>query len=364
MDFKDSILQLSEKIGKQKDSILTEEAAKNAFIMPMLIALGYDVFNPDEVVPEVDCDLVKKKGEKIDYAVMKEGKPIFIIECKHCKQDLNLHDTQLQKYFVASQARFGVLTNGVEYRFYTDLDKTNLMDGKPFLVINMLDISDVDIEQLKKFHKSYYSEIEILSTAQELQISLQIKDILNRNFQSPGDEFTRYFVRCLNNGKSSAKLIEQYKPIIRKVVSGIINDTISERLSVAIKSGDSQMELNQFQQHASNNDGHEDGLATSDNDTGVVTTQDEIDAYNIVKSILRKDVDISRISFKDYKTYFVVYIDDSWKWVCRFYLNWKKYIAFPAPADGVRNEEKIEIQSLDDIFKLGDKLTDSLKNRL
>ena len=178
MDFKDTVLQLAEKIEKQKNSIATEEATKNAFIMPMIAALGYDIFNPFEVVPEMDCDLIKKKGEKIDYAIMKDEQPIILIECKHCKQDLNLHDTQLQKYFVASNARFGVLTNGIEYRFYTDLEKINIMDEKPFLVINMLDLSDTDIEELKKFHKSYYNADSIFSNAKLLQKSEMRKDIV------------------------------------------------------------------------------------------------------------------------------------------------------------------------------------------
>ncbi len=129
MDFKDTLLQLAERIEKQKDNVATEEATKNAFIMPMIAALGYDVFNPFEVVPELDCDLVKKKGEKIDYAIKKDDETILLIECKHCGQDLNLHDTQLKKYFVASNARFGVLTNGIEYRFYTDLEKVNIIDN-------------------------------------------------------------------------------------------------------------------------------------------------------------------------------------------------------------------------------------------
>ena len=117
MDFKDSIKQLSERISKVKERIATEEATKNALIMPFIQMLGYDVFNPLEVVPEMDCDLVKKKGEKIDYAIMKDGEPIMLFECKHWQQDLDLHSTQLQKYFVASKAKFGVLTNGIVYRF-------------------------------------------------------------------------------------------------------------------------------------------------------------------------------------------------------------------------------------------------------
>lgn len=88
MDFKDTIQQIVEKIAKQKDSIATEEATKTSFVMPVIAALGYDVFNPFEVVPEMDCDLVKRKGEKIDYAIMKDENPILLIECKHCKPQI------------------------------------------------------------------------------------------------------------------------------------------------------------------------------------------------------------------------------------------------------------------------------------
>lgn len=100
--------------------------------MPFINALGYDVFNPLEVLPEMTCDIGTKKGEKIDYAIMKDDQPILLIECKHWKQDLNLHDNQLLRYFNVSKAKFGLLTNGIIYRFYTDLKEPNIMDDKPF----------------------------------------------------------------------------------------------------------------------------------------------------------------------------------------------------------------------------------------
>ena len=128
MDFKDQFKQLSERVPKLKEQILTEEATKNAFIMPVIQLLGYDVFNPVEVVPEMDCDITKKKGEKIDYVIIKDGEPIMLIECKHWKQDLNIHDTQLSRYYVSSKARFGVLTNGIKYRFHADWEVAIIMD--------------------------------------------------------------------------------------------------------------------------------------------------------------------------------------------------------------------------------------------
>ena len=122
MDFKDSIKQIAERVEKLKDNIKTEEATKNALVMPFIQALGYDVFNPFEVVPEFICDIGTKKGEKIDYAIMRDGDPIILIECKHIEEELNSHDNQLLRYYHVSCAKFGILTNGMEYRFYTDLD--------------------------------------------------------------------------------------------------------------------------------------------------------------------------------------------------------------------------------------------------
>lgn len=345
MDFKDAILQLSDKISKQIDGISTEEATKTAFIMPMISALGYDVFNPFEVMPEMDCDLAKR-GEKIDYAIIKEEQPVILIECKHCKQNLSLHNTQLARYYVASNARFGILTNGIEYRFYADLHKVNIMDEKPFLVVNMLNLSDEDIEQLKRFHKSYFDEREILSTAQELQITIQLKKLLEQNFKQPGDEFTRYFVRALNDGKSSTKQIEQYRPIIKKSIASVIGDMIADRLTTAIQIGECQSET---QPSA-------DGIVATDEKRCVTTTKEEFDAYHIIKDILKQYVDESRIRYIDFKNYFAINLDGYYRrWICRLSLeNNNKRIG--VPINGYGSCEWIKLESIEDIRKYQDKL--------
>lgn len=358
MDFKDQITLLSDKIAKQKDNITTEEATKTSFIMPMIAALGYDVFNSFEVVPEMDCDLTKR-GDKIDYAIIKDSTPILLIECKHCKQNLDLHSTQLAKYYAASNARFGVLTNGVEYRFYADLEKQNIMDENPFLVVNMLDLSDTDIEQLKKFHKSYYNEQEILSTAQELQITIQVKELLNRNFQNPEDEFVRYFVKYTGDGKSSAKQIEQYRPIVKKSITSIINDIIADRLNVAIKNennADKKSENDKSQKANPESEKLTGGVVFQNKEKGIVTTQEEINAYNIVRSILSQYVDEERIQYTDYKSYFTVNLDGSmWWWICR--LSFKPYSKrICLPKENYESNYWLKIENINDLYKHIDKL--------
>ena len=366
MDFKDSILQLAERIGKQKGEVATEEATKNAFILPLIAALGYDVFNPFEVVPEIDCDLNKKKGEKVDYAIKMDGEIILLIECKQCDKNLSLHDTQLRRYFAATNARFGVLTNGIEYRFYTDLDKQNIMDDKPFLVVDMLDLSDADIEQLKKFHKSYYDLANILGTAQELKYTTQLRNVLSSEFASPSPDFVKFFTKQVYDGVVNQKVLDQFTPLIKKAISGIVNDAISARLGIAMRTVEDAPKDEAAAPVASSEAAPvapapaarelPEGVVAIDEERGTVTTQEEIDGYLIVKAIVRSVVDVSRVTYRDAQNYFSVFMDDNNRRpICRLRLNAKsvKYIGL---LDAEGKETKHEIKSLDDIYNFADAL--------
>lgn len=351
MDFKDNILQLAERIAKQKDAILTEEATKTAFIMPMIVCLGYDVFNPFEVVPEMDCDLTRR-GDKVDYAIKNGEKVILLIECKQCSAKLNLHNAQLSKYYAASNARFGVLTNGVEYRFYADLDKLNIMDENPFLIVNITDLSDEDIEHLKKFHKSYFNESGILESAQELKYTTSIKSFLNSEIQAPSYDFVRFIGKHINIPvQVTPKVVEQLTPIVKRSIGTIINDIIQDRLELAGKTIE--------QEERTEADSY-DNLQVN-NKNGVITTQEELDAFNIIKDILSKNIDTNSILYKDFKSYFVIGIaEPSYWWVCRLYFGTrKKTIVFPT--NDYTSNERVEIQSLDDITSLSEKLTECAK---
>ncbi|GHT39255.1 hypothetical protein FACS189437_02070 [Bacteroidia bacterium] len=234
MDFKDVIKQLSERVDKLKENLLTEEATKNALIMPFLTAMGYDVFNPLEVVPEFTCDIGTKKGEKIDYAIFKDNQPIMLIECKHWEQDLNLHDNQLIRYFNVSNAKFGLLTNGIIYRFYTDLVTPNKMDEKPFLEVDLTDPKSNQVEELKKFHKAYFDLDNILNSANELKYTGELKSILSKEFTNPGPEFVKLLSKQVYDGIITAKLLDQFTVLVRKSISNHINDIINERLKTAL----------------------------------------------------------------------------------------------------------------------------------
>lgn len=359
MDFKDQIHQLSERIDKLRDNIHTEEATKTALILPAIASLGYDIFNPLEVIPELDCDIAKKKGEKIDYAILKDGLPVMLIECKAWQQDLNLHDTQLKRYFVASNARFAILTNGIEYRFYTDLEKSNVMDEKPFLVIDMLNISDADIEQLKKFHKSYFDESNILSTAQELKYTLEIRNILTSILESPDADFVRFLIKKVDDGKVvTQRIIDMYTPLVKKAFNGIINDKIADRLGLAIKSEEQEpvQVSNPQPDETTTAPPTQEGVVFMSEDGRIITTQEEIDAFYIVKSIVREVVNPSRVTYKDTQSYFRIMLDDNRrKSLCIIEFG-KRKKSIRLCLNGNTWGEPVQLNNIDDIYDYANEL--------
>lgn len=348
MDFKDEIKQFGEKVEKLKAQINTEEATKNAFIMPFIKALGYDVFNPLEVVPEFVADIGIKKGEKVDYAILKDGEPTILVECKHWSENLDPHNSQLFRYFHTTKAKFGLLSNGIIFRFYTDLVEKNKMDEKPFLEFNVTDIKDNQIEELKKFHKSYFDIENIVNTASELKFMNELKTLINTEFQSPTDGFVRHFAKQIYPGILTAKLMDQFTALTKKSIQQYINDLITERLKSALKkeNADEQKNLDQ------------EAITTAEavsNEARVETTAEELEGFMIVKTILRQKIPSKRIAYRDAQSYFAILLDDNnRKTICRLYLNGgKKYLA---TLDEQKKEIRNEITSLDDIFNFAEML--------
>lgn len=352
MDFKDQIKQLGDRVAKLKDSIQTEEATKNAFIMPFIQALGYDVFNPLEVVPEFISDVGLKKGEKIDYAIMKDNQATILIECKHWKQKLDLHDGQLLRYFHTSNAKFGILSNGIVYRIYTDLVKPNKMDEKPFLEFNIEEIRDNQIEELKKFHKSYFDIDNIVNSASELKFAIELKALMHQEFTNPTENFVKHFAKQVYPSVITAKVLEQFTQLTKKSIQQYITDLITERLKSALKKED---ETSQNEIAASN----EESLAEAV--SKILTTDEEMEAFMIVKTILRQKVKASRITHKDAQSYFAILLDfNNRKPICRLYLNGPK--KFIMTFDEEKKEIKTELLSLDDIFGFTEQLVKTVEN--
>jgi hypothetical protein len=342
MDFKDRIKQLGEKVLKLKEVIGTEEATKNAFIMPFLQALEYDVFNPLEIVPECPCDVHSdvgiKKGEKIDYAIMKDSEPIMLIECKHWKQDLSLHDGQLLRYFHVSKAKFGLLTNGIVYRFYTDLESPNIMDRNPFLEFNITEIQDSQIEELKKFHKSYFNVENIQNTASELKYMGLIKKEINQIFDDPQEDFVKFIIPKVYLGRATAGVVSQFMGYVKKATQSFIEEKVDVRLKNALKKdSDIKDALN------------ETSLETPHTESKIITTDEEKEAFFIVKSIFRQKIDSNRICHRDQQSYFGILLDDNnRKPICRLYLDGSKKLI--GIFDENKKETKYQIENIGKIY--------------
>ena len=360
MDFKDAIFKLAERVSALKESIQTEEATKNAFIMPFIQMLGYDVFNPLEVVPEMDCDIAKKKGEKIDYAIMKDGAPIMLIECKHWKQDLNLHDNQLKRYYVASKAKFGVLTNGIVYRFYADLIKENIMDDVPFLEINLEKLRETQIEEVKKFCKENFNLENILSSASELKYLSEIKKVIRSEFAEPSPEFIKMLTKRVYEGIVTQKVQEQFTDIVKRALGSHINDVMSEKLGIAIKATEAAGAPVQTSSVTAPTEPKEEEPAKEDEKTSKInTTVEELEGYYIVKSIVCEVIAPERVTYRDSQSYFEIFADDNNRRpICRLHFNnaGNKRIGF---IDENRNEQMESIEKLDDIYRFKKQLTEA-----
>lgn len=358
MDFIDQIRALAVRIPKMMDYLQTEEATKNALIMPFINALGYNVFDPTEVLPEFTADVGTKKGEKVDYALMKDGAPIILFECKKARDSLEQHGTQLYRYFSVTPARIAVLTNGIIYRFFSDLEEDNKMDSKPFLEFNLLDFTDAGVMEIKKFSKPIFDMEEMLTAAKEMKYAKSIRLILEEQWKEPSEDFVKFFAaQVYTSGRITQAVREQFQGIVKRVLHQYLNDQINRRLKTALESGDKS-------QDAAKPDGDLAPGEEEENEEGVITTQDEIDGFHIVKAIARSVVDGDRVVMRDTKSYCNILLDGgSRKAICRLRFNSasKKYLGL---FDAERNEEKVLINSLDDVYKYKDRLLATVQSLL
>lgn len=352
MEFIEKMILLSDKIKQQASAIQTEEATKTAFIMPFIHSiLGYDVFNPEEVIPEYICDVGTKKGEKIDYAILRDGEVQILFECKKIGEPLNLnHAGQLFRYFHVTSARIAVLTNGQIYQFYTDLDAPNRMDEKPFLTLDLCEIDDYVVPELVKITKSDFDVESIVSAAGELKYVGQIKKVIATQFSTPEDEFVKFIASRVYDGIVTQKVREQFSGLTRKAVSQYLNDRINERLKSAMSGGMVIPETTEDKEP------HVEEIVVDPD--SVVTTEEELEGFHIVKAIIRSVVDVKRITMRDTKSYCGVLLDDNnRKPVCRLHFNrTQKYIGI---FDSEKNETRIPIDSLDDIYTLSEELRET-----
>jgi hypothetical protein len=346
MDLIDQLRSLAARIASTKDIIQTEEATKNAMVMPFIQMLGYNVFDPTEVTPELISDIGTKKGEKVDYAILSDGKPIILFECKKCGGELSInHASQLFRYFHVTSARFGVLTNGLRYKFFTDLEQPNKMDEKPFFEFDILDFKERDVDELKKFSKSFFDLDTILTTANDLKYTRAIQNRLSDWMQNPSEDLVRLLAFDLLGGKRFTPAIkDQFTIITKRAFEQLLGERINDRLKGAMTPETSVVATQAVI------------IPQSLDETQIVTTPEEIEGLHIIRSILRGVVSSRRIVMRDAQSYCAILLDDNnRKPVCRLRFNNTEKLALGL-FNVKKEEERVSINSLDELYDYADKL--------
>ncbi|WP_405380049.1 type I restriction endonuclease [Maribacter sp. LLG6340-A2] len=335
MQVQTQLKALAEKIGKLKNKIDTEESTKHAFVLPFINILGFDTFNPTEVVPEFTADIGLKKGEKVDYAIFQDDLPIIIIECKNWKEKLNAHNSQLFRYFHTTKTRFALLTNGIDYQFFTDLEDANKMDEKPFLEFDITKLKETTIHEIAKFHKSNFDVNKIVDSASSLKYTKEIKKLIDQELISPSHNFVKLFANEVYAGRLTEKVMGEFTDLVSKAFTQTISDKVNDRLNAALnKEVENQKEE----------------LTEEIEVSKVVTTEEEIEGYRIVVAILRRKLPVSRIVFRDTQSYFGILLDDNnRKPLCRLHFNGgTKYLGI---IDEDKNEARKPLNALEDIYQ-------------
>ncbi len=349
-DFSDQIKAFASTVQQINSACQTEEATKMSLIVPLFQILGYNVFNPMEFYPEYTADVGTKKGEKVDYAIMINGVPHILVECKACTENLDGHTSQLFRYFGTSEAKYGILTNGIIYRFYTDLEESNKMDLIPFLEVDMLNLKDTAINSLKQFSKEAYDPDVIFSTAEELKYSKMIKDRIKSLMDDPDDDFTKLILNYVCGGRQTQKKIDKFKPLIKKSFNTFVSDVVSTRISSALNEVKGKEEVTTPVQ--------EEPEVVEE--SKIVTTETEIQAFYIVRAILAEKVSVNDIEYKDGATYFsILYQGKAQKAICRLFLEGRrKHIDIP---DENKVFQRTDIDTLDDLYNVKDSLISALE---
>ena len=341
MDFKEELKKHIKRVESMKDDLQTEEATKMALILPFFQLLGYDVFNTSEFCPEYTADIGIKKGEKVDYAILIAGEPVILVEAKAANKKLDNHKSQLFRYFVSTPAKFAILTNGIEYRFYSDLDEANKMDKDPFLTVNLLNAKDAQIAQLSKFQKDAFNISDILDSASLLKYVNIFKDYIDQQFQEPADEFVKLLLQPVYKGVKTQNVIERFRPVVAKAMTEYLTETLNEKLQAAL----------------------ETTATTSANDINALKTNEHWEILNIVKEILQNVIDVRKVSLKYTSSYIaVLYEKNTRKWICRITLSSSQQsLVIP---DENKNELRFNIDDISDLFNYSEQIIESARRYL
>ena len=286
MDFIDEVRARSARFQKRLEHpIETEEATKTSFVLPFIQMLGYDIFDPVQVIPEFTADVGTKRGEKVDYALMRDGKPAVLVECKVLNSELDSKQVgQLLRYYTVTEATVGILTDGINYRFFGDTDENKVMDDTSFFDFNMLEFTEGQVRELKRFHRAEFDAEQIADVARELKYASLIKQLLANEFAEPSEAFLRFIVREVSDGnrRITSRVLATFRTLTQRAFAQFINDRIDARFKAAQDIG-------------------RDTADESEEEPDFV--QRELDSLSIIKAIVAGTCNVRRVGLRSTKTY-------------------------------------------------------------
>ncbi|MDZ8235766.1 MAG: type I restriction endonuclease [Nostoc sp. ChiQUE01a] len=328
MGFTEDIAKVSEQVRKRADQVVGEEATKMALIVPFLSAIGYDIYDPSEVKPEYVADFaIKKAGqfEKVDYALAINGTIVMLVEAKARGQKAEAHDGQLSRYFNGLvTAKVAIVTNGIDYRFFTDLREKNIMDKEPFFTFNILEYDSKDIDNLKFFHRDNFDITAITSHAEEMVYVKGMTQLVGNLLRSPSEEFIRFLVAELRAsapkyefpGNINTRIINKFNPIIKKSIQASLLDLMTSSLS---------REMSQPVKVEVEPEIEEEEQTQDPQELKIITTAEEIEAFEKIKSITQTSKSYSfELKYKDTASYFGINLGKTTWWFLRLYLSSQK----------------------------------------
>lgn len=324
MAFQDDLVAHVERIRTRIPHVQGEEATKQALVVPLLQVLGYDVFDPREVRPEYVADFaVKKAGqfEKIDYAIFINEAPAIFVECKPLGAPLQDHSGQLSRYFNATPSvRVGMITDGMRVRVFTDLEKPNIMDSKPWLEIDLMAIKPAELEALRRFRKTDFSSNDITALAEEMVYYNTMLTFIGTQLRDPSESFVRYVAsEVMAGGRITAKVVERLTPILRKAIQSAIVENVARSFDPPVESAPALVEVPQAL--ASVASGASSGDAS--NKPAVVTTPEELESFASISRWISEIYPSAKLAHRDSKSYFTIHQDNLRKWFMRLMLDRK-----------------------------------------
>lgn len=361
MDFIDEIKILGGRSKNLASNLLTEEATKTSLILPFIQLLGFDIFNPTEVVPEYQAEAGVKKDQRVDYALQKNNKPIILIEAKSYSTELGPeHEDQLRRYFpFVKSASIGILTNGHKYKFFTDLEARNMMDEKPYVEFDIENPSLDLIPKIQELRKDRFDDEKAVRIAEQLKYTGQFKQLLAKQLDAPDEDFVRFFASQVWSGKINQSAKDKLTPLLKDAFKQFIEDRIAARLKKAAEDEEAEKKpITDAETPTA-----ESSVVADDSDDGVVTTDDEKLGYSIIQAVSAAVIDPSRIFIRDNKSYCAILLDNSRKkTIVRLYF---KKDSLKVDFQGVKKDDPmVELEKVSDLYSYSDDIVSIISGYL